>query len=135
LYDGPVYAAEEVESVCPWCIADGSAAREHDAVFTDVDGAPPDVPAAVVDELARRTPGFAGWQQERWLFHCSDGAEYRGKVGWSDVADDAVVLRSLVVDDGWPEEHLRQMRTDGELTGYLFRCRHCGVRLAYADCS
>ena len=26
MYDGPVYCSENVEHVCPWCIADGSAA-------------------------------------------------------------------------------------------------------------
>lgn len=134
VYSGPIYTADEIETLCPWCIADGSAARDLDAQFTTVDGAPPDVPESVLDEVLHRTPGFAGWQQERWLFHCADAAEYLGRVGHPEIADRPSVLSSLAAD-GWPPEHLQYMRSDGDLTGYLFRCRHCGTELAYADAS
>ena len=132
IYAGPTYAVDEIETICAWCIADGSAAQEFDAEFTTVDGAPVDVPPMVLDEVLHRTPGFAGWQQERWLFHCSDAAEFQGRVGFQDVADLPLVVQSLVAD-GWSEEHLRYMSANGDLTGYLFRCRHCGTQLAYAD--
>jgi uncharacterized protein CbrC (UPF0167 family) len=90
---------------CPWCIADGSAAETFGADFTDVGAeVPDDVPREVLEELAFRTPGFSGWQQEHWLYHCGDGAEFLG------LAD----------------------RREGA-TAYLFRCRHCGRRLAYSD--
>jgi uncharacterized protein CbrC (UPF0167 family) len=75
-YVGPVYAEGEVEGLCPWCIADGSAAERFGAELTEVDG---DVPEPVLVELTTRTPGFIGWQQERWLTHCGDGAAYLGK--------------------------------------------------------
>ncbi|MGH3347144.1 MAG: CbrC family protein [Nocardioides sp.] len=75
-YAGPTYSVAEVETVCPWCIADGSAARYFDAEFTTVDGAPAGISDDVVDEILHRTPGFAGWQQETWLFHCADAAEF-----------------------------------------------------------
>lgn len=100
MYSGPIYAVDEIDVICPWCIADGGAAREFDAEFTTVDGAPPDVPAAVLDEVLHRTPGFAGWQQERWLFHCSDAAEYLGRVGYGDVANVRSVLQALAADGG-----------------------------------
>jgi len=134
VYAGPTYAVDKVEFICPWCIADGSAAREFDASFTTVDGAPSDIPTAVLEEVLHRTPGFAGWQQERWLFHCSDAAEYLGRVGYREVADMPDVLQALA-EDGWGPEHLPSMSADGDLTGYLFRCRHCGTKLAYADAS
>jgi uncharacterized protein CbrC (UPF0167 family) len=44
------------------------------------------------------------------------------------------VIQSLVAD-GWPEDVLPHMRVDGDLTGYLFRCLHCGAQLVYADAS
>ena len=80
VYTGPVYAVEAVvESLCPWCIADGSAAEKFDAEFTDVGAdAPDDVPADVIETIARRTPGFEGRQQEHWLYHCGDGAAFLG---------------------------------------------------------
>jgi uncharacterized protein len=122
----------EIEAICAWCIADGSAAREFEAEFTTVDGAPPDVPSAVLDEILRRTPGFAGWQQERWLFHCADGAEFLGRVGIEDVVNRPTVIQSLNAD-GWDEDTLQYLSADGDLTGYLFRCLHCRTELAYAD--
>jgi uncharacterized protein CbrC (UPF0167 family) len=50
------------------------------AEFTDVGvGVPNDVPQAVLEEVSQRTPGFLGWQQERWLYHCSDAAAFLGR--------------------------------------------------------
>jgi uncharacterized protein CbrC (UPF0167 family) len=104
IYTGPVYATDEIEPLCPWCIADGSAAARFDASFTDVAELPDDVPAEAIVRVMRRTPGFSGWQQEHWLFHCGDGAAFLGR------AEE---------DDG--------------STSYRFRCRHCGTDLAYSD--
>lgn len=134
VYSGPVYCPDEVEAVCPWCISDGRAAAEFDATFTTVDGAPEGVPSAVFSEIEERTPGFAGWQQERWLFHCNDGAEYLGRVGWDQIESHESAV-ALLIADGWPEDVLPQISRDGDLTGYLFRCRHCGTLIAYADAS
>jgi uncharacterized protein len=82
IYTGPVYAVKElVEAFCPWCIADGSAAEKFDAEFTDVGAdAPDDVPVAVIETIARRTPGYEAWQQEHWMYHCGDGAAFLGPV-------------------------------------------------------
>ncbi|MEV0291813.1 CbrC family protein [Kribbella sp. NPDC050820] len=132
VYVGPTYAVEEVEFLCPWCIADGSASKHFDAVFTTTDGAPGDVPADVLDDVARRTPGFAGWQQERWMFHCADAAEFHGRAGWEQVRATPGAVDSLLVE-GWREDVLPHLSADGDLTAYLFRCRHCGQGLAYAD--
>ena len=103
VYTGPVYMQDEPEALCPWCIADGTAAETFGAEFTDFGvGVPDDVPREVLEELAFRTPGFSGWQQERWLYHCGDGAAFLG------------------IDDGEPAT-------------YRFRCRHCGTDLSYSD--
>lgn len=134
VYTGPIYAVEEVEFVCPWCIADGSASSAFDAEFTTAEDVPGDVPAEVLEEVFRRTPGFAGWQQERWQFHCADGAQFRGAVGYEDVLTLPGATQMLIAD-GWPEDSLPRMRKDGDFTGYLFTCRHCGAPLVYADCS
>ena len=134
VYAGPVYAVDEIEFLCPWCIADGSAADEFDAEFTTVDGAPSDVSAQILEEVLRRTPGFSGWQQERRLFHCADPGEFLGRAGWNEVDALPGAVDSLVAD-GWPTNQLGNLSADGDLTGYLFRCRHCGVGLAYADAS
>jgi uncharacterized protein CbrC (UPF0167 family) len=89
VYTGSVYSVERdlEDRICPWCIADGSAAERFDAVFTDRFGAPENVPPTVVEHVTRQTPGFAGWQQERWLYHCGDGCAFLGPVGYADIQD------------------------------------------------
>lgn len=142
VYAGPVYSVHDVRRVlCPWCIADGRAAEMFDAQFTDVFWrVPDDVGAEATEEVLRRTPGFSGWQQERWLHHCGDAAEFHGPVGATDLAElpDALVhLRSELASGPWSAAdvalYLQALSRDGQPTGYLFRCRHCGTHLAYSD--
>jgi uncharacterized protein CbrC (UPF0167 family) len=142
VYTGPVFAVgERVKELCPWCIADGSAAATFDAEFTDVGvGVPDDVPAEVTEQIARRTPGFSGWQQEQWLYHCGDGAAFLGVVGRQELDRFPDALEDLRRDhdaSGWSadevEESLAALDKDGQPTAYLFRCRHCGRHLAYSD--
>ena len=145
IYAGPVHAEEDLdEAFCPWCIADGSAAREFGAEFTDPEGVGDygswdAVPAEVVDEVARRTPGFTGWQPERWWTHCADAAEFLGRAGrhelsgrWAD-ATPALMAEAGLDEDGWPE-YLAALDTEGSPTAYVFRCRHCGRLGGYSDC-
>src|SRR3954454_6356073 len=84
IYTGPVFAQEELaDAFCPWCIADGSAAQGFRAQFTDREavgkyGVWERVSDEIVDEIALRTPGFHGWQHERWWTHCNDAAAFLG---------------------------------------------------------
>ncbi len=141
IYTGPVFAVEELhDSLCPWCIADGSAAARFEAIFTDDSGAPEDVPAEVVEVVTTRTPGFTGWQQEHWLYHCGDGAAFRGAAGWPELQSHPTALDALREENsghGWSpeqvEENLRALDKGGPPTAYLFTCRHCGTDLAYSD--
>lgn len=141
IYTGPVHAVEElIDSLCPWCIANGSAAARFDATFADDVPRPDDVPAEVVATITKRTPGFSGWQQEHWLYHCGDGAAFLGRVGWPElqILPDAIEsLRQEHAALGWTpeliEEYLRELDKDGSPSAYLFRCRHCGTHLAYSD--
>ncbi|MGX8903930.1 CbrC family protein [Streptomyces netropsis] len=135
---GPVYAVEDLgRRLCPWCIADGSAAERFEARFTDVVD---DVPLELLLVITGRTPGFAGWQQERWLTHCGDGAAFLGTVGAAELANcpEALAgLREELADASWPpaqtEQYLGALSKDGQPTAYLFRCRSCGSHLAYSD--
>lgn len=138
------YAVEQLwDALCPWCIADGSAARRFDAVYTDLTRpgtVPSGTPAEVVKVIATRTPGFSGWQDERWLFHCGDGAAFLGPAGWDELVELPEVVEDLcgqLVADGMDlddaEIIVGSLDVDGSSTAYLFRCLHCGVHLAYAD--
>lgn len=131
VYTGPVYAVADLgRALCPWCLADGSAAERYEAQFTEVDG---EVPMDVVRAVEQRTPGFAGWQQERWLTHCGDAAVFLGRAGVRELEPYADVLESLAADFG--ESFLSALDAEGQPTAYLFRCWHCARHLAYADCT
>jgi len=137
------YAEENLrDALCPWCVADGSAAATFAASFTDLD--PGDVPdgisPSVLDEVVHRTPGFSAWQQERWLFHCGDAAAFLGPAGWDELAPHADAVAQVTAQAaGWGLEgddaaaFVGSLDVDGSSTAYLFRCLGCGTHLAYAD--
>lgn len=145
IYVGPVYAEEELEeALCPWCIADGSAHAKLGASFTDELGIGSrgdwdKVPAEVIAEVAYRTPGFSGWQQEQWWTHCGDAAAFLGRSGFRELellGDEAVVaIRDDTGLDGaaW-ERFYHALRKDSAPSAYLFRCGHCGTLGGYQDC-
>ncbi|CAB3770871.1 hypothetical protein B7G54_35255 [Burkholderia puraquae] len=145
VYAGPVYALDEYEQcICPWCIAGGSAHARLDAVFTDTYGIGgcewDEVPDAVADEIACRTPGFRGWQQERWWTHCGDGAQFIGRAGAGELialGPQAVasIRESTGLDEGGEWEHFfAALDKDSSPTAYMFRCIHCGELGGYQDC-
>lgn len=140
-YTGPVYAAGSPRGkICPWCIADGSAAERFGACFTDAQGAPGDVPMRALDEITRRTPGFSAWQQDHWLYHCGDGCAFLGAAGRRelDPYPDAIeMLLQETGQSGWTAEdsqaYVNRLTASGQPTAYLFRCLHCGTHLAFSD--
>ena len=144
IYTGAVYSEEELDdALCPWCIGDGSASEKFDATFTDEDGIGTDgesVSDEVIEEVSRRTPGFSGWQQERWWTHCGDAAAFIGRAGHDELlamGPDAisVVQESTGLPDGkvW-NGFFRALDKDGSPTAYLFRCIHCQKLGGYQDC-
>ncbi|WP_028455767.1 CbrC family protein [Chitinilyticum litopenaei] len=146
IYTGPVYSEEELDNaLCPWCIADGSAHAQFDASFTDEAGIGgggewDDVADAVREEIAYRTPGFAGWQQERWWSHCQGAAAFIGRAGKSELqalGQEAIlaIQNDAGLDDGpdW-DEFFNALDKDGSPTAYLFRCTCCGTLGGYQDC-
>jgi uncharacterized protein len=147
IYRGPIFG-EQTSVLCLRCIADGSAARrlahpDGPAEFTDIGwGVPDEVPSDVLQELSQRTPGFFGWQQEHWLYHCANAAAFIGRIGWEDIKHlpdaQSSLLAQLVelgVDPIEAQRQLLMLHPNGDLTGYLFRCLHCGTHLAYSDAS
>ncbi|EDY49186.1 conserved hypothetical protein [Streptomyces clavuligerus] len=141
LYTGPVHAEADLgRGLCPWCIADGSAAGRFDASFTDGSILGEDVPLDVFSAVDRRTPGFRAWQAVQWFFHCGDGTAFLGEAGPDELAahpDALGQLRRKASGWGWPpgqiEHHLNTLGTGSSASAYLFRCRHCGIHLAYSD--
>lgn len=67
-----------MECLCPYCIADGSAAEKFDGEFQDAAGCDKVDAPAKTEELTKRTPGCIGWQQEYRLAHCGDYCAFGG---------------------------------------------------------
>jgi uncharacterized protein CbrC (UPF0167 family) len=144
IYTGPVYSeADHEDDICPWCIADGSANQKLDVQFTDADGIGgyglwDDVPTPVAEEVAYRTPGFTGWQQEKWVTCCKDAACFMGRAGYKDLlalganAIEAIRVESDLEGDEW-EAYFKGLDKDDQPTAYLFRCLHCQKLGGYSD--
>jgi uncharacterized protein len=146
IYTGPVYAIEEYQDqICPWCIANGSAHKKLNVSFTDAvgiggGGSWDDVPKEVIEEVAYRTPGFYGWQQEKWWTHCGDAGQFIGRAGHKELeafGPEAVaaIRDSTSLDDGpeW-DSFFAALDKDGSPTAYIFKCSKCGKLGGYQDC-
>jgi hypothetical protein len=135
-YKGPFFSVEEVEDICPWCIADGSAAEKFDGMFQDYDSCEVVENSDYTDELLLRTPGYCGWQQEEWLSHCGDYCSFVGYVGWKELVKLGLVseLREDFEKYGLHEEgSKKQLVKGGSLQGYLFKCVVCGKHRLSVD--
>lgn len=142
VYVQPVYATTDLdEKLCPWCIADGSAAAKLGASFSD---AAPLIAAGLsqetVEEVTLRTPGYSSWQQEEWLAHCNDACEFHGDATVEDVEDASEATRADwrehygLTEKDW-KRHTQDYEPAGDSAFYKFVCRHCGVVRLGWDCS
>ncbi len=134
-----IYSIRDVETICPWCIADGSAAAKFDGEFSDSHPLLEDgVDKGIVKEVCERTPSFISWQQERWLSHCSDACIFLGGAKASDL--NALAGEDLneflnaeyIIADDWPSI-LQAYSNGGGVAVYKFQCRGCGTFRYYSD--
>lgn len=134
-----MYCRSSPESVCPWCIADGSAAEKFDGVFTD--GYPlsrEGIPEPIIEEVTKRTPGYNSWQEDEWLACCNDACEFHGDVGTDEMAAlslDAIrsIFEDSRLDEAWISEFRVGYKPGGNPAIYKWRCRHCEGLKFYAD--
>jgi uncharacterized protein CbrC (UPF0167 family) len=137
-YATPDWHFENGDALCPWCIADGSAAAGWSARFTTEiylsDRARAAMPAGRIEELEQRTPAFLCLQQEYWLDHHDEAMAYVGAVGADEYTALPPAARVAVRDaagdkpQGEPDggDNVWRLRWDGDgPTVYLFRCLHC----------
>ena len=137
-YVESVYTSADVDCICLSCIHDGSAAAKFNAEF--VQYAEPVSDPQKRDELFKRTPGYMSWQGENWLACCDDYCAYLGPVGIEEL--EKLGIKDEVLKDyaeqvpSYPLDVVNEyLRRDGDLTGYLFRCLHCGKYRLYVDAS
>jgi len=143
IYTGPVYAERDFENaICPWCIADGSAARSLGATFVDREAFADDTPVAVITEISERTPGYGRWQPKEWPSCCGDAAAFLGPFGIAEIRAkhpelEGFVLSQIVyglgISGGAATGVLESLRRDTSPTAYLFECLHCGEPQIHVD--
>lgn len=138
VYVGPFFSKEEVENICPWCIKDGSAAKKYDGEFQDGCSCEEVESVEYLDELIHRTPGYFGWQQEKWLSHCEDFCAFIDYVGWKEIkhiADELEDDIALIKDQmGMTQEEFEESFVNGgSHQGYLFKCVVCGKHRLTSD--
>jgi len=149
-YTGPFYSIDEINALCPFCIANGSAAEKFDGTFQDyasIDGISPNPSEPNIltnddatEEVCTRTPGYRGWQQEVWLTHCNDCCAFVGYVGWDEIQQ--MGLTDEIADDLAKnsefytiEDVQKYCRNNGDMQGYLFQCLHCKKHRLHMDCN
>ena len=137
IYVGPAYTTHrQVENrICPWCIADGSAARKFDVEFADACVLlKAGVAREIVEEVTRRTPGYESWQQDEWRSHCGDACAF---IGDAEIADVAFASRATI--DAW-KSHYGMSEADWKSIAHCYEpcvhssvykcaCRHCNAVL------
>jgi uncharacterized protein len=135
MYVGPTYTAKPDvrDNLCPWCVADGSAAAKLDVEFTEGRGLfRANVPREIIDSVLKQTPGYFCWQSQQWQAHCNDACVFHGDATVEDVANA-------------PKETIEAWKTEYDMKGddwnnltdgyepkghsafYKFVCRHCSA--------
>ena len=125
-YDSSFYSVEEPEYLCPWCIADGSAAKKYNGEFNDyagIEGAP-----------AAEGNGAGAITKE-------DALETGQPCAFLDYADSATIrpllteLEEDIEEAGFDRKFVEDALTkDGWLVGYLFQCLTCKTHRLHIDC-
>jgi uncharacterized protein CbrC (UPF0167 family) len=122
---------------CPWCVADGTAARKFGAFFNEVDRGAEAEATAIVEH---RTPGFPTWQDWSWPTHCGDVGVYLGQPSGTELRANAEALAALLADVaqyewGRDEDYMRDFLDGlgGSQVVYLFECPRCGKQLVRWD--
>lgn len=135
IYSGPFYSVEDINVLCPKCIASGEASKRFDGEFVDYAILSSAISEEYKKELCCRTPTYKGWQQEYWPNHCEDFCEFIAYVGWKEIIE--MGLENSV--EFTPEaegysEHKEYIVNGGSCQGYLFRCLNCKKYILYVDC-
>lgn len=137
IYTSSVYCIGEiVREICPWCIADGSAAEKFGATFVDdyylIKAG---INASIIEEITRRTPGFDSWQAEMWLSHCQDACTFLGDATKQDVVSIADEQIQVTGGEGIDSEIMNNIAENyvpkSSPAFYKFMCLHCG-KILYA---
>lgn len=136
-YEMMMYAEEDVDCLCPECIANGSAARKFSGEFVQDAEKIKDGGGAKKDELFHRTPGIETWQGEYWLAHCGDYCAFVAYVGMAELEEmgiaDEVLADYEAMNEAGVGDVRKRLEKKGGLSGYLFQCLSCGKYRLWVD--
>lgn len=140
IYQASIYTEQDIEgSVCPWCIADGSAAEKFDAEFSDDYSLSEDeISEEIIEEVIKRTPSYISWQQEVWLTHCKDVCAFHGdadKEELKNLDDEAFngFCFENEIEDETGKMLIKNYQKGGNPAIYKFVCLHCEQIRFYFD--
>ena len=143
IYTGPAYCEKDLDdALCPWCIGDGSAHTKYEATFVDEAILPDDIPPAVIEEIACRTPGYSSWQSEQRFSCCQDAMAFLEPLGVTQLRERypqtenevlAYIVSELGLSRGDAKTMLGSLQRDAGPTAYIFQCLHCGAYKTYVD--
>lgn len=134
-----IYSRHTVDRLCPWCVADGSAAKKFKGSFQDLHDVPQSVPKSVKYEVNSCTPGFETWQGNTWLFSEKDAMIFVGEVNGKELLakNNRAQIQACMSMDHSPFENegeLSDIVPAGSPAVYMFQDRKSGEYHAYWDC-
>ena len=147
IYSGSVYCEATVESLCPWCIADGSGAKKFNASFQSyIETLEDETQASIIlsiekiDEVMRRTPGYVSWQGTNWLTHCNDCCAFMGDLQEGEYLQLPQATRDLFRQehshlDWLSDTEINELPPAHDIAIYQFQCLHCNFVRLYCDMS
>lgn len=143
IYTGPQYGSSDRMTICPWCIADGSAC-DRGIALNDATIYPllPSTPQMTIEDrrmVEGLTPGFTTWQGNRWLMCCGRACVYLGEAESADLRGRwHGVIPSMFQDSGFGaaemEEIVDRVMKGGSPCAYVFQCQVCQSLHGYWDC-
>lgn len=137
-YELLMYSQENVDCLCPECIKSGEAAEKFQGDFIQAAEPISDPMGKKREELFKRTPGIVSWQGEYWLACCNDYCAFVGYVGVEELDKLGItdeVIDNYLKNDSWIEKDilLKGLSKKGWMSGYLYRCLHCGKYRLWVD--
>lgn len=131
-----LYCEEAVDCICLDCVQSGRAVEKFGGEFIQNVEKIVDDPERT-EELLHRTPGYTSYQGEYWLTCCEDYCAYLGRIGTDEL--DALGITQEVCEEYEHREDCLSgsvrdlLMKEGPVTGYLFRCLHCGHYHLWVD--
>jgi uncharacterized protein len=144
VYTGPHYGELSDVTICPWCIADGSACSRgisfNNATILPLLDSTPQMNSEDQRLVEGCTPGFTTWQGNRWLMCCGRACLYLGEAESADLRGRwAEAVPSMFQDDGYPPDEIEYVlnhvnKGGGPSCAYVFQCQVCKALRGYWDC-